>query len=499
MEEQGEDGTFNGLENYTVGPCIPGVKDPDIKRARQLAEDARHESVTPERLTETERGMGRRRLHDDPVYRYIRNGEQPEFLFHADKQTPAFNGPGAPEAIERSRRYQVLHLITDSRWVMLAGNNGGDQTQVVSLADIEATNYDTSGSISDTLSNNTFVIELPSVHVTIPLSNEYDEADLEALSKYLRDEFGAVRGEVPVDSDEAGYTIAGSDSIQYDASDVRSRINRLPESALDEADELTSAADSVEELIPRLDALLEEYEEEPQTLDDIVADASSIDEVRRSVETPQERATRQAKELAEGQLETARTVLQDADREEIGQWGINIGRASAPLAAAAPGSTPLWIAAALALGGAAGAHSSGVEGSPLQEIDPSELADHVLAMADAGRELDEIDGEIAGTLLGAFTYLGGQLAPEEFVTWIEAADTDAVLAGANAGAAYAKRSDIEGTQLQGALAGGGLGLLGGYAGLELGDEAATEDAAAEIERYLTALSEEGVALEDDSV
>ena len=465
------------------------MKDPDIERARQLAENALHESVTPERLTETERGMARHRLHDDPVYRYLRQGEQPHFLFHAAKETPTFNGPGAPDEIERSRSYPVLHLITDTRWVMIAGNKRGDQVQEFPLEAFEATNYDTSGNISDTFSNNTFIVELPSVHCTIPLSNDFDEEDLESLTVYLRDEFGATRGGVPVDSDDVGYTIAGSDSIQYGAGDVRSRIDRLPNSAMEKANELAAEADSVEELIPRLDAVLEEHDDENQTLDDIVARASSIEQVRRGVETPHERTTRQAKELAQDQIEAARTTLRDADPEEVGKWGLNVGRASAPLAVAAPGSTPLWIAAMLALGGAVGVHSSGIEESPLENVDPSELTDHVLAMADSGRELDEIDGEVAGTLLGAFTYLGGNMAPEEFVKWIEAADPAAILAGANAGTAYTKRNDVDGGLLDGAIAGGGLGLLGGYAGVELEpNDGDAEDTAVEIERYLTALS-----------
>jgi hypothetical protein len=287
---------------------------------------------------------------------------------------------------------------------MIAGNKNGDQKQEFSLQDIEVTNYDVSGAIISSLSNNTFVIELPTIHVTVPLSNDYGESDLESLGKYLRDEVGALRGEVEVDSDEAGYTISGTDSIQYEPEDVRSRIDRLPEPAMEEADSMVEETDSVEALIERLDDLLEEHGEDNQTLDDIVADAESIEDVRYSVETPQERATRQAKELAEGQVVSARRVLRDSDPDEVGEWAISVSQATAPLAVAAPGRTALWIAAALISGGAAGAHSSSVEGSPLRDIDPAELSDHVMAMADSGRELDEIDGEAAGALLGAFTY-----------------------------------------------------------------------------------------------
>jgi hypothetical protein len=177
----------------------------------------------------------------------------------------------------------------------------------------------------------------------------------------------------------------------------------------------------------------------------------------------------------------------------VGAWALDIGKAALPLARVAPGSTPLWLAASILAGGAAGAHASGVDGSPLSEVDPKALSEHVLAMADAGRDLDSIDGEVAGSLLGAFTYLGGRLAPEEFVRWIEAADPEAILAGANAGEAYASRDEVDGTVLEGALAGGSLGLFGGYAGLELEvsepNSERRESLEEDIASYLEALAE----------
>jgi hypothetical protein len=177
----------------------------------------------------------------------------------------------------------------------------------------------------------------------------------------------------------------------------------------------------------------------------------------------------------------------------VGAWGLDIGKAALPLARVAPGSTPLWLAASILAGGAAGAHASGVDASPLSEVDSKALSEHVIAMADAGKDLDSVDGEVAGSLLGAFTYLGGRLAPEEFVKWIEAADPEAILAGANAGEAYASREGVEGTGIDGALAGGMLGLSGSYAGLELemseADSDRRESLEADIASYLEALAE----------
>lgn len=468
--------------------------DPEIERIQKLTENARHDSVTPERLIETNLGVGRRRLQDAPVYRRLREGEQPEFLFHTKRTPPVFNGPAAPKPIERSRRYQVVHLITDSRWLMMAGNTNGDQEHEIPLAAIKATAFDTEGPLTGRLSNNTFAFEIPGAHYQVPIANDFDYDDLTDLSMYLRDEFGAIRRGTDVSSDAAGFTIAGKDGIQYDAKDVRSRIDRLPDSVHDEGNKLLAETDSAEELIFRLDALLEEHGEETQTLDDLVRDASSIEELRQEIETPSERTTRQARDLASNHLADARLALDQADPADIGNWGLNVGQASVPLAIAAPGSTPLWIAAMLALGGAAGVHASGLENSPLRNIEPSELSSHVVAMADAGCDLDEINGEVAGALLGAFTYLGGRMAPKEFVKWIDAANPEAILVGANAGAAYGKRDDVDGTSLQGGVAGAGLGLLGSYvdADEEIPDNEDSLDAE-ELREYFKQLSMRGVA------
>jgi hypothetical protein len=456
-----------------------------------------HESVTGDRLTETKIGFKRYRVSDDPIYRRLYQNEQPHFLFHADKQTPLINGPAASEGIERSRGYKIMHLISDVRWLMIAGNRSGDQTHEVLLEEIKATNYETEGMISDRLSNNIFAFEVEGAHYTIPLSNDFTGEDLDDLSRYLRDEAGAVRGGTEVDSDAAGFTIAGNDSIEYTASDVRSRVDRLPESALDEADELVAQTNDVEELIPRLDTLIEQYSKPSRSLNDVVIDSSSVEELRREVETPSERAQRRASEHAAQGIESVKKTLDEADPEEVGEWGLNVGKAGLPLAIAASGPTTLWVAALLATGSAAGVHASGVKNSPLAEIDPSELAQHADAMSTVGAELDHINGESVGALLGAFYYLGGQLAPEEYAKWFVKADPEAILAGADAGAAFANRSEGKDNRRQGAVAGAGLGLLGGYAGDEFDAEEFRDTLDSDIyKEYLEIHAQNGIELPD---
>lgn len=446
------------------------MPDADIERARELAEDAIHDSVTPDRLASNDIGFQRYRLHDQPLYRYLRAEEQPEFLFHADRKEPEFNGPGAPDPIERSIRYRVLHLITDERWMMVAGNTEGDQVCELELGEIEAVNYEAGGH----LSNNTFVFEIDNAHISVPMAGDYNEDDLETLSEYLRDTVGAVRGDVAVDSDEANYTISGDDSISYDSRDVRNRLDQLPDDVIEDANAVVTEADSVEELIPRLDNLLEEHvEEEEETLDDVVASAESAEELRREVETPSERARRRLKEDAASSAEQMREKVEEtagqvhgtlgqADPEEVGRWAIQTGHAARPMARRSPYPTSLVLLASLTVGASAGIYATGADGGLLADVDPEELGEAMTTLAGEGEELENIDGEAAGALLGAFGYLGGQLAPEEYSKWIREADPEAILAGADAGARFAQDEGGRGTAMQGALAGGGLGMLGSY-------------------------------------
>ena len=465
-----------------------------------LAKRARHESVTAERLTDNKIGLKRYRLHDDPLYRLLHADEQPHFLFHSSRYTPSFCGPAAPENVERSRRFRVMHLITDSRWIMIAGNRDGDQRRDIELSDIKATNYETGDSLTSKLSSNVFVLETDGAHYTVPLSNDYDETDLVELSFYLRDNYGASRGGVAIDSDEAGYTIAGKDEINYDASDVRSRIDRLPDSALDEADELIAQTDELDELIPRLDELIKENERSNRSLDDRVSEASSVEELRRGIETPAERTQRRAKERAGQGLEQARETLRQADPEEVGRWGVNICHSAIPLARFAPGSTPMWLAAYFILGSAAAVHASGVKDSPLANIDPEALAAHTTALADAGKELENVDGQVVGALLGALSSLGRQLAPDEYAKWIVEADPEAILAGAEAGASFAVGDDVTGTRRQGAIAGAGLGVLGSYANLSSTPEALQGVVDTDLyEEHLEELSNRRMRTLDESV
>jgi hypothetical protein len=292
------------------------VPDEDIERMHTLARQAIHDSVTLEKLAEKDPGLLTRSLQDDALYQYLDDGEVPHFIFHADQKTPEVNGPSSPAEIDRSRRYKVWHLISDRHWLMVAGNRSGDQVSTVPLDDIEATNFSTNEEIISEFAANVFVLELDDGHVRVPISKKYSQNDLDALSRYLRDKFGALRGGTELDPEDAGYTAAGKDSLDYGPEAVRNRLDRIPEDAMEDAEEIVEDAEDPDALVNELDGLYEEYEEgEEKSVKDVVEDATSVDDLRQEVEKPRESVTRLAIKHAEVGYDEAQKTLEDADPE----------------------------------------------------------------------------------------------------------------------------------------------------------------------------------------
>jgi hypothetical protein len=435
-------------------------------RLQRLVSEAHHESVTPDILTETKANFGSPRLSDRPLITYLRSNEQPHFVFHAKKETPEWFGVGAPdEELSRSRGHIVLHLITDQRWIMVAGNRKGDQTNVIPLERIAAVDYSTEGaiehSIAERIPNNTVVLDTDDAFFEIPIARDFDVDDFEELCSYLRDVANAIVGGVALDPDEAGYTVDRYDNYEPDRETVARLLDDIPSELQSEADQVIRDAENTQALVTQLNELLAEHEREKESLDDVVADAGSTEELREAVKTPTQQRLDSIREGAMRGVSEAKRVAGNADPEEVGRWALGVGQATAPLARRAPLPTYLLMGATLVTGGATGAYQSSSESSILDDIDPLELAGHASAMANRGQELDNIDGEAVGALLGATSYFGDVLAPDEYARWITEADFDAILEGAERGAARAKETGQ--SPRQGAMVGAGLGLSYGYA------------------------------------
>lgn len=436
-------------------------------RLHRLVHDAVHDSVRPDILTETKANLGSPRLSDRPLITYLRADEQPHFIFHAKKQTPDWFGKGAPnDDLSRSRGHLVLHMITDQRWVMVAGNRKGDERQTIPLERISAVDYSTEGAISHSLaeriSNNTVVLDTGDAFFEIPIARDFDASDLERLCTYLSETVNATVRGVPLDPDEAGYTINGHDNYEPDRDTVARLLDDIPAELQADADECIRDAEDTQTLVTQLNELLAEHErEEEESLEDVVAEADSADELRESLKTPREQRLDAVRERTERGVTEAKRVAREADPEEVGRWALGTGKTVAPVVSLASGSSLPLMGLSLLAGGAVGAYQSSQGSSVLDDIDPLELAGHATAMAHRGQDLETIDGEAVGAILGATAYFGKTLPPEEYAKWVTEADFDAIMKGAELGAARAQENGQSGRQ--GALAGAGLGLGYGYA------------------------------------
>lgn len=469
------------------------MDEPNKERLHRLVDNAIHDSVTADLLTKKKGGIASLWLHDRPLWSYLDNREQPNFIFYANSTTPEFLGPNAPEEISRSRPYKVMHLITDKRWIMVGGNRAGDDARKFPLDKIGAVNFETESGLSKRVSNRKFVFETSAgdIWCKVPIANDFSYEDLEELSYYLVETADAERHGVATDPDDAGYTVDGIDSLEADRETIAVLLDEVPVEAEMEANEIVTKAETAEELVTELNGLIEEYETKNQSVDDLVENSDSLDGLRQSVESPLEQWQRRAEE----QLSEARTTVRDADPEEVGNWSQGIGKTFLPLAVAAPYSTSILLAGALGTGGVIGVHASGRNDTILDGIDPQELARHAQAMSQKGSDLEHINGEAVGAILGASQYLGQTMPSEEYAKWVVEADVESMLEGAELGAAFAQKQAGNGTRRQGALAGATLGLADSYTteSKSAVRETVDEDV---YKEYLESLAQEGISLPD---
>lgn len=438
-------------------------------RIRQLVQNARHGSVTADRLelragSDIHSKLGR---GDSRTIYYHIGDEQPHFIFTAKRETPDAYGDDAPYVPNRSRLGDVLHVVTAKRWLTIIGTGDGEEKIEVELEDIEATNYDTesrlSSHIPDSITNNRIYLQGDEFRLEVPVSNNHDNDDFVQLLGYLREIAGARPRAAPLERDASGFTIGGIERDQPDEQDIRAVLDELPPEAMDEADELVSSSKDADRLLRDLTKLLEEYETEQseQTVDDFVSDAESVDELRDSVRSPVERQVDGTRENVNEGATIVREKLEEADPDVVARWALTGGRIAKPLATAASGSTIPWLLASLALGSVGGVLIDGAADSKLTDLDHAELLEHATAMAEVGENLDEINGEAVGMLLGSTSYFAQTLAPEEYAEWVTKADTGAIMEGADRGAQFAIEHG-DNRQIGGVF-GGAVGLLGGYA------------------------------------
>jgi hypothetical protein len=152
--------------------------DTNKKDIDKLIEDAIHESVNRKILTSTKAGLASRYLYENPAIDYLKAGEQPHFIYKTRNKSPDIKG-GEFNNISCSPSANILHVITDQRWLGIAGNTSGNQTLSVPLNKIEDVDYST-GRFKHKI-----ILDTPDSSLEVPISNAHDAADIKSLNKYL--------------------------------------------------------------------------------------------------------------------------------------------------------------------------------------------------------------------------------------------------------------------------------------------------------------------------
>ena len=437
---------------------------------RKKIRDAKHDSVTSDLLGKETGGVMDARLNDGALIVHLRSYEQPHFIFRGRKKTPEVYGSISPSELSRSRRHKVFHVVTDERWLCVVGNSEGDQTLSIPLETIEEANYEEVDGIKPGIASRfskwEVALETELGFVQIPIVDDIDEEDFHALSEYLESEADVTIGEIPVDSDEAGYTIDGIETYEPSERTIANLLDKVPPAARDEADEIVSEADDAADLVRDLKSLIDEYEDENHSIDDVVAGAQSTDDLRTQVASKSDKVRTQA----ERGLEEVQTTIKESDPEEVGEFAVQTAGAAAPVISYAS-RTNLALFGTLLAASAVGARKSSDQPSIFDEVDPQQLAATANAMATRGGEIheDEGKGKAVGAILGMSSQMAKSMAPEEYAKWVTQADPEAIMQGAEK-AAQLNTQNGRANMATTRLAGGSLGLLYGYADQEEMDD-----------------------------
>lgn len=437
--------------------------DTEGERFRRKLKNARHDSVTADLLGNESGGIADARLHDGALVTYLRSDEQPHFIFQGGRQTPQVYGSITPKELTRSRRYKVFHVVTDTRWLCVVGNRNGDRTLSIHLEDIEAANYRQKGGLTpDFASRNAtceIAIETVGGFVQIPVIDELDKGDFAQLGSYLESRSDVDFGSIPVDSDEAGYTIDGTENYTPSEEAIANVLDEVPPAAQDEADQIIEGTEDATELMRDLKALIDEYDEEPYSVNEMVADADDADQLRDHVASRSDKI----REHAERGIEEARRTFEEADPNEVGRFALQSTKAVHPAIKYSSRSN-LWLTATVVAASAIGARRSSNQTSKFDELDPHQLTETANLMAERGADIydEEARGEAVGAVLGMSSHVLNTMAPDEYAAWVTQADPEAVMEGAEMAAELAVSDDDE-ISTTTRVAGGSLGLLYGYA------------------------------------
>lgn len=188
-----------------------------------LLANARHPSVTEKRLTELKGGLTARYLYERPLIEYLEGKEQPHYILAARQSAPTFSGPNPPSWSGQTLQGMAMHMVTDSRWLMVAGMKGGDGHYAVPIEDVVVTDYSTGHS------GHEISLLTPEYEIDVPIGNMYDSDEVEALVDYVRGIDGAGEAELREQQSDERSTGPDGTSRSADHSSGTSRSGGHPD------------------------------------------------------------------------------------------------------------------------------------------------------------------------------------------------------------------------------------------------------------------------------
>ncbi|WP_418279796.1 hypothetical protein [Halorubrum sp. DTA98] len=154
------------------------------KRAERLANNAKGESVTLERLTTIERGFGKGRdyLANSSVLDWLKDSEQPHFIFPSRVNNRIKRQAGSD--LEPNGEYRVVLVVTSERVLFLIGDKSDDRSLTIEYGDISGIGFvkqESSGMLEPSVA--TLKVETKDETYFFQLSGE-DEG-METASEYI--------------------------------------------------------------------------------------------------------------------------------------------------------------------------------------------------------------------------------------------------------------------------------------------------------------------------
>lgn len=193
----------------------------NIHQARLLEGEERytpHDSVDGSSLLEV---RSRFKSQEKPLISRLKQEEKPLFIFYTRSKSPDIEGD---EFDKIRNRNGITHLITNQRWLSIAGQKDGEETLEIPLEEIDSVSYKTG------IRKHKVVFGVSDSKVTLPLGNLQTGEDVEQFLMYLTSAFDIEdEPEIPEDTTKT-ITLDSTEDDSFETNlEEGSRINIITE------------------------------------------------------------------------------------------------------------------------------------------------------------------------------------------------------------------------------------------------------------------------------